>query len=108
MVVAIAEVEYLLQAGCLEERCSVALVGEYGFTQSEVVGIFLVVAGADEVSGVALTEEFSDSSRGKKRAVIQVRRNQGQYFALVWRSRHGPLDHDVRGGSSLGRQLRRA
>ena len=53
-VVAIAEVEHLLQAGGLQERLGIALVAEHGFSQSEVVGVLLVVAGADEVSGVAL------------------------------------------------------
>src|SRR6476620_1720893 len=105
-VIAIAEVEPLLQARRLQESFCVTLIAEYGFTQSQVVGVFLVVAGADEVSGITFPQEFGDGAAGKKRTIIQMRRDQGQYLALVRRSRYGPLSHDIRRRVNVGRQLR--
>src|ERR1700730_16440267 len=71
-MVSIAEVEHLFQAGHVQEIPCILLVAEYGLAQSEVVGVLLVVAGPDEVSGIALVQELGHGAAGKKWAVIQV------------------------------------
>src|SRR5678815_5580131 len=76
-VISIAEVERLLQARRLQEGLGIALVSQHGFSQSQVVGILLVIAGPDEVAGITFPEEFGDGAAGKKGAIIEMRRDHG-------------------------------
>jgi hypothetical protein len=100
-MVAIAEVEKIFQPRGFDQGTRVALVGQNGFADAEVVGILFVVAGANQVSGVAFAEEFGNRPESEDGSVVEMRRDQGQHFAGMRIALDGVFDGDAGGSGDV-------
>src|SRR5579872_5754014 len=103
-MIAIAQVESLLQSAGLQKLAGIPLIRRHRFPESKIVGILFVVAGADEVPGVAFLQKFCHCSTSEKWPVIQVRRDERQDASLVRFAGCRSLDDNVIRGR---RRLRR-
>src|SRR3984957_14822716 len=82
-MIAIAQVVGFLEAERLDQSRRVALIGKHRFPKSQVVRILLVVAGSDEVAGVALAQQFRHRSTDEDRPVIQMGRDEREHFPAM-------------------------
>src|SRR5207244_1114185 len=95
-MIPVAQIESLLQSQSGEHGRGVAFIGEHGLAEAEVEGILLVVAGADEVAGVAFLKQLGDGAGREDRAIVEMRRHQGQRLASMWSSGHSPFQNNAR------------
>src|SRR5579872_1496581 len=109
-MVPVTEIENLLHANRLHERLGIALIRQHRLSKAEAKGVLFIVAGANEISGVALVQKFGNGAERKDRAIIQMRGDESQHFTRVRRAGCGPLDNNTGGNGrmSLSRQRGRA
>src|SRR5580704_15476410 len=94
-MVAIAQIVRLREADRLDQPCSVSFIRQDRLSQSQVVGVLLIVAGSNKVAGVTLAQQFRYRAARKNGPIIQMRCDQRQHLPPMRLVAVGPLYHHL-------------
>src|SRR5690242_21613792 len=100
-MIAVTKIEGALQPGTAHKLGRILLVREHRLAQGQLVRIFLIIAGANEIPVIPLPNELGKRTTCEDRPVIEMRRNQRHDLPAMWLSRNGLLNDYVGFASGL-------